>query len=467
MRRSPERKISRKDAKAQRVRIMLLCVLCAFVVGCNRKSDTSAKAASNEVVSVKAMEARAENIARRVELVGTLEGDQEVTVSSEVAARVAAIRADLGDQVQAGQVVIELDPTQYRLAVDRQQGALAEALARLGLTKEDDAFPAPERSAVVRRATAERQDAKANFDRAQNLEKEGVLSKQLYDSAEARYRGSEADYSSALNTVRNYEAQVTNLRAQLAIARKNLADTSIRAPFTGTVRQRLVEVGQYVREQTPVFSLAVVNPLKLRAQVPERWFPHVKPGTAVEVRVEAYPTEVFPGRVTRVAQAVDPQSRAFAVEAQVVNPGVRLRPGLFANVSLLTSRNDAIIRVPASAVVSFYGVQKVYRIENGQIKEQVIKLGDRFGDTIEIIEGLNSGAVIAISELSRIRQGSRVQPLMVATAPKAAAAPPPAATADCVKPAAAKQDTAGCAVPAEPTLAPSRPSAASAFTKGK
>ncbi len=451
-----------------KMRVVLLCVLCVFVVGCSRRNEPAAKAATSDVVSVKAMEARAESIARRVELVGTLEGDQEVTVSSEVAARVAAIRADLGDQVQAGQVVIELDPTQYRLAVDRQQGALAEALARLGLTRENDPFPAPERSAVVRKATAERQDAKANFDRAQNLEKEGVLSKQLYDSAEARFRASEADYSSALNTVRNYEAQVTNLRAQLAIARKNLADTSIRAPFSGTVRQRLVEVGQYVREQTPVFSLAVVNPLKLRAQVPERWFPHVKPGTAMEVRVEAYPAEVFPGRVTRVAQAVDPQSRAFAVEAQVMNPGVRLRPGLFANVSLLTSRNDAIIRVPASAVISFYGVQKVYRIENGQIKEQVVKLGDRFGDTMEITDGLASGAVIAISELSRIRQGSRVQPQMVVAAvPKAAVAPAAPATPDCAKPTAAAPETAGCAVPADPPLVPSRSSAASAFGKDK
>lgn len=453
------------------MRAVLLCVLCVFVVGCSRKGDPSAKASSTDVVAVKAMEARAENIARRVELVGTLEGDQEVTVSSEVAARVAAIRADLGDQVQAGQVVIELDATSYRMAVDRQQGALAEALSRLGLTKEDDSFPAPERSAVVRKATAERQDAKANFDRAQNLEREGVLSKQLYDSAEARFRAAEADYSSALNTVRNYEAQVTNLRAQLAIARKNLADTTIRAPFAGTVRQRLVEVGQYVREQTPVFALAVVNPLKLRAQVPESWFPHVKPGSAVEVRVEAYPNEVFPGRVTRVAQAVDPQSRAFAVEAQVVNPGLRLRPGLFANVSLLTSRNDAIIRVPASAVISFYGVQKVYSIENGQVKELVVKLGDRFGDTIEITEGLPSGAVIAISELSRIRQGSRVQPQLVAAIPQAAASPvrkaAPAAAADCTKPAPASTTPAGCAVPSEPSLAPSRPSAASAFTKGQ
>jgi len=464
------------------MRAVLLCVLCVLAcvgaVGCSRQSESAAKAASTDVVTVKAMEALAENIARRVELVGTLEGDQEVTVSSEVAARVATIRADLGDQVQAGQVVIELDPTQYRLAVDRQQGALAEALARLGLSKENDAFPAPERSAVVRRATAERQDAKANFDRAQNLEKEGVLSKQLYDSAEARYRGAEADYSSALNTVRNYEAQVTNLRAQLAIARKNLADTSIRAPFTGTVRQRLVEVGQYVKEQTPVYSLAVVNPLKLRAQVPERWFPHVKAGSAVEVRVEAYPTEVFPGRVTRVAQAVDPQSRAFAVEAQVANPGVRLRPGLFANVSLLTTRTDAIIRVPASAVISFYGVQKVYRIENGQIKEQVVKLGDRFGDTIEITEGLTSGSVIAISELSRIRQGTKVQSQLIAALPAPAANPlrtavaSTPATADCTKPAPATatnkpEPPAGCAVPVDSTLAPSRPSAASAFTKGK
>lgn len=392
----------------RRERALLLFLLGVGAAGCSRTSN-QATANRGDAVAVRALQVQAEPVARRVELVGTLEGQQEVTVSSEVAARVVAIHADLGDRVEAGQVLIELDPTEFHLAVERQQAVLGEVLARLGMAKEDAPVPEPAQVSGVRRAAAELAEARSNYERGKTLLAEGVVSQQLYDTAEARYRIAEANYTAAVQEVRNLVARLENLRAELGIAREKLSDTHISAPFAGTVRERLVEVGQYVKEQTPVISLATTNPLKLRADVPERWFPYVKPGAAVEVTVEAYPGESFPGRVERVARAVNPQSRTVALEAQVANRQERLRPGLFARARLVTSRTDAIVRVPASAVVSFYGVQKVYAIENGEIRERVVKLGDRFGDTVEVTEGLAAGTWIATSELARIRQGIRVE----------------------------------------------------------
>lgn len=392
----------------RRERALFLLLLGVGGAGCSRPSN-QATANRGDAVAVRALQVQAEPVARRVELVGTLEGEQEVTVSSEVAARVVAIHADLGDRVEAGQVLIELDPTEFHLAVERQQAVLGEVLARLGMAREDAPVPEPAQVSGVRRAAAELAEARSNYERGKTLLAEGVVSQQLYDNAEARYRIAEANYTAAVQEVRNLVARLENLRAELGIAREKLSDTHISAPFAGTVRERLVEVGQYVKEQTPVISLATTNPLKLRAEVPERWFPYVKPGAAVEVTVEAYPGESFPGRVERVARAVNPQSRTVALEAQVANPQERLRPGLFARARLVTSRTEAIVRVPASAVVSFYGVQKVYAIENGEIRERVVKLGDRFGDTVEVTEGLAAGTWIATSELARIRQGIRVE----------------------------------------------------------
>lgn len=392
----------------RRERALFLFLLGVGAAGCSRPSN-QATGNRGDAVAVRALQVQAELVARRVELVGTLEGQQEVTVSSEVAARVVAIHADLGDRVEARQVLIELDPTEFHLAVERQQAVLGEVLARLGMAKEDAPVPEPAQVSGVRRAAAELAEARSNYERGKTLLAEGVVSQQLYDNAEARYRIAEANYTAAVQEVRNLVARLENLRAELGIAREKLSDTHISAPFAGTVRERLVEVGQYVKEQTPVISLATTNPLKLRADVPERWFPYVKPGAAVEVTVEAYPGESFPGRVERVARAVNPQSRTVALEAQVANPQERLRPGLFARARLVTSRTEAIVRVPASAVVSFYGVQKVYAIENGEIRERVVKLGDRFGDTVEVTEGLAAGTWIATSELARIRQGIRVE----------------------------------------------------------
>lgn len=381
--------------------------VCLSLPACTRPVQ-SLNDAAEAAVTVAAVQVQPERIERRIELVGTLEGRQEVTVASEVNARVAAVRADLGDRVQRGQVLVELDATELRIAVERQRAALAQVLAQLGLDNENDPMPDPARTSMVRKAAAELADARANYERVQALVAKNVLSRQVADTAEARYRAAEANHSAALETVRNLEAQVQNMRAQLALAEKKVADCTIRAPFAGSVARRLVEVGQYVREQTPVMTIVSTHPLKLKAGVPERWFPFIAPGARVEVRVQAY-EEVFPGRVERVAQTVDPQSRTFAVEALVDNSAGRLRPGLFATATLFTSKVDTVLRVPAAAVISFYGVQKVYAVENGEIREIVVKLGDRAGDRIEITEGLAPGTWIAISELARIRQGTRVE----------------------------------------------------------
>ncbi|MBZ5496523.1 MAG: efflux RND transporter periplasmic adaptor subunit [Acidobacteriia bacterium] len=375
--------------------------------GCSRPGPTVTADPGTPVV-VQAIQVQPEKVQRTVELVGTLEGEHEVTVSSEVSGRVLAVRADLGDHVTQGQALVEIDSRELTLAVDRQRAALQQALASLGLSKENDPMPAPEQTSVVRKAAADLSDARTNFERAQSLLAKNVVARQVYDSAEARYQAAEANYTSALEGVRNLVAQVENLRAQLALARKKVTDTVVRAPFDGTVRARMVEIGQYVKEQGAIMSITSINPLKLRAGIPEHWFPYVAVGARVDLAVEAYHEE-FQGRVVRVARTVDPQSRTFSIEAEVENSRERLRPGLFARAVLITSKADLVLRVPAGAVISYYGVQKVYEIENGQIREKVVKLGDRFGDVIEITEGVTPGAWIAATELTRIHQGSRVE----------------------------------------------------------
>lgn len=386
-------------------------LLALVFAGCSREAAEAGKSSAGtetSAVAVQALQVQPEKIDRTVELVGTLEGEHEVTISSEVAARVTAIRADLGDRVQQGSPVVELDPTEYRLSVARQRSALLQVSAQLGVMKEGDPVPAASETSIVRRAQADLADARSTFERTKALLAKGVAAQALYDTAEARYQAVQANYTSAQEQVRNLLAQADNLRTQLALAEKKLADCTIRAPFTGTVRTRLVEVGQYVKDQTAVMSIASVDPLKLRASVPERWFPHVAPGAQLNLTVEAY-ADRFPGRVTRVGGAVDPQSRTFNIEARIDNSRGRLRPGLFARAVLVTSKIDSVLRVPAVAVISYYGVQKIYAIQDGLIVEKVVKLGDRSGDVIEVTDGLAAGTWIAVSELTRIRQGSRVQ----------------------------------------------------------
>ncbi len=391
------------------MRLTLPAVLFPAVIlcgGCSRQPET-VKANPEAPVTLRSVQVNPESVRRTVELVGTLEGKQEVTISSEVSAPVVAVRADLGDRVERGQALVELDATELKLAVERQRAALAQVVVQLGMSKDTDPIPEPGQTSIVRKAAADLGEAKTVYERTKALTAKGVLSPAVSDTAEARYRIAEANYAGAVEQAKNLQAQVANLRAQLALAEKKVADSIIRAPFSATVRSRLVEVGQYLREQTPVMSIASLNPLRFRASIPERWFPYVTVGDPVELSVEAY-SDRFLGKVSRIGRAVDPQTRTFQVEAHVDNSRELLRPGLFARGVLTTAKIESVLRIPASAVISFYGVQKVYCIENGQIREQVVKLGDRMGNLIEVTEGLKAGDRIAVTELTRVRQGSRV-----------------------------------------------------------
>jgi RND family efflux transporter MFP subunit len=396
-----------KHDRVIRAASLLVFLLLVMASGCSRNSSPVA-AKPDLPVAVQALKVQAEKVQRSIELVGTLEGEREVTVSSEVTGRVVAVHADLGDQVKQGQVLVEVDAREFTLAVERQQAALQQVLSILGLSKETDAMPDPTQTSPVRKAAADLADARTGFERAKALVAKGVSAQQVYDTAEARLKVAEANYTTALEGVGNLIAQVDNLRVQRALARKKLGDTLIHAPFDGAVRARQVEIGQYIKEQGPVMSITTMNPLKLRAGIPEQWFPHVMAGARVELVVEAY-RDTFHGHVARVARTIDPQSRTFSIEAEIDNSSQRLRPGLFARAVLTTSRSETVLRVPASAVISYYGIQKVYLIENQKIREQVVKLGDRVGDVIEVVEGLTPGAWIATTELTRIHQGSRVE----------------------------------------------------------
>ena len=375
--------------------------------GCSRPDET-VMASPDVPVLLSAVQVQPVRVERRIDLVGALAGQREVTLSSEVAAPVITIHADLGDRVKQGQELVELDPRELRMTVDRQRASLDQVLAQLGLGRATDPMPDPQETSIVRKAAADLSDAKAEYDRSSELFRRSVFSKQVVDASEARYKIAEANYAAALDTVRNLKAQVANMRAQLALAEKKVADCSSVLPLTVPWPNGSSEIGQYLREQSAVMSIVSTNPLKLHAEVPELWFPYVHAGALVELKVEAYP-DTIQGRLARVSKAMDTESRTFSIEAEVDNSRERLRPGLFARAQIVTSRADDVIRVPASAVISFYGIQKVYVIEDGVIREAVVELGDRMGELIEVTDGLSSGDWIATSELSRIRQGSRIQ----------------------------------------------------------
>jgi RND family efflux transporter MFP subunit len=267
----------------------------------------------------------------------------------------------------------------------------------------------------VERSQAVLTDAQTNLKRFEGLFTEGAISASQRDSAQTQYdvglaslRAAEAQFESDRAAAKNAEANVEQARAALELARKRLQDTDIVAPFDGSVRKRLVNVGETYKEKTPLMTLVATQALKLQGEVPERFAPQIAVGRPVKVEVEAHPGRSFGGTITRVSPAVDVESRTFTVEASIPNPGGVLKPGFFAKASILIGTERNVSFVPEEAVVSFAGIVKVYVIAQDKAEERRVVTGQRTEGWVEILEGVKPGETVATSSLSQLATGTAV-----------------------------------------------------------
>jgi RND family efflux transporter MFP subunit len=199
-------------------------------------------------------------------------------------------------------------------------------------------------------------------------------------------------------------------QATLNLANKRLRDTQIRAPFAGHVKTREVTVGQYLKVQTPVMAIVNIDPLRVRLSVPEKMAPWVRVGRDVKLSLEAFPGREFVGRISRINPAVDEKTRTFEIEALVANRSGELKPGSFVKATIQSDKVDSILTIPYNAAAYLFGAYKVFVIEGRTIKEREVKLGDRIGERVEIIEGLQPGDKIAIAEGGQqIKDGMEVE----------------------------------------------------------
>jgi multidrug efflux pump subunit AcrA (membrane-fusion protein) len=349
------------------------------------------------------------SVHRSVEAVGSLFPFEEVTVGSEVEGRIEQVYVDVGDPVARGKPLVRIVPVELGLALDQERAALQQIQARLADPGEAQELKDPREAAEVRKADADRKDAEQKYGRARELFADGLIARDTFDEAEARHKAAQAAYDMAVQNVRNLQAQAVERSASVALADKKLRDATIRAPFAGQVKQRLVSPGQYVRVQTPVVVIVDDDPIRVRLKVPEKMAGWVAVGQAVTVRVEAYPDRSFRGQVSRMSPSVDPQTRVFEVEALLENREGVLKPGFFARATIASSHVDQALLVPAEALHYLYGVYKVYQVEEGKLKETEVKLGARDGHEVEVVEGIADGAKVALPiEGQELRDGAPV-----------------------------------------------------------
>jgi HlyD family secretion protein len=390
-------------------------------------------------VTVGVATVQARTVERTVDATGSILAWQEVVLNTSVPGTVARLLVDLGDRVQAGQVVAELDRREFQLAVEQAEaGAHAAAdtlrrtraevqVAQAQLQQVSDSRRALD--ANLARAAAALAEAQANLERTRTLVEDALVAKRDLDIARTqdqaaraqhetaqvdlvqypdRVRVAEAQLAGAQSAVRVAEAELRRREAEAALARKKLTDATLRAPIDGAVARRHVNPGEFLNGNTAVFTIVQSDPLKWNGSVAEHAALEIQPGQIVRLRVDTVPGRSFEGEVTRVSPAVDVTSRTALLEARVPNREGLLKPGLFARGLIALRHDPGVAFVPETAVSYFAGITKVFVVAGGTARERTVKLGGRREGWVEVQNGVKPGEAVASSGLGQLRDGAAV-----------------------------------------------------------
>ncbi|HLL16477.1 MAG TPA: efflux RND transporter periplasmic adaptor subunit [Pyrinomonadaceae bacterium] len=405
---------------------LFVLALSLLASGCGRSAESKNKQAAvanatPEVVQVSTAAAITRELPRYTEATGSLAADEQTDVAPNVSGRVVAVGVDLGSYVQRGAVLVRLDDadarlrlTQLQAQAQQAQSAVRQAEARIGL-RPNQAFNAT-RVAEVGSARVALELAEKQLRRFERLIESGDVSRASYDQQKAQRDGLQQQYEAALSAARQNYAGIATARAaasaaeaQVAQARKAIADTVVYAPISGYVADRPADVGEYITPSSKVATIVRTNPLRLRIDIPEQLIGSISPGQGVSVLTSAYADRAFAGRIARISPNVTAASRTLTVEAQVENGEGLLKPGQFATVRISQPSGTPAVLIPARAVRTEQDTSRVFVVKDGRVEERVVQLGQVEGELVEVKSGIGTDELVATSGVEQLRDGAAVR----------------------------------------------------------
>lgn len=380
-----------------------------FLISCSGPYSRPQVAAKEEKpIPVKTVRTVLEPISEIINATGELIAEEQATIGVKAPGRLIKLHVDLGSIVQDNQVLAEIDPTDYKLRVQQSEALVNQTRARLGISTQSSDEIVVEETAIVREAEAGVKEARFVFETTSQLQKEGVMSRIDFEKAQVRRQGAEAAYQAAKEQVMQLRAELNERKAQLDLARQNLSDCIVRAPFSGAVTRRQASIGEYLPVNAPIATLVRQHPLRIRTELPERVAPRIRTGQPIDVRIQGQ-TSARKGRVVRLSPAIEAQSRSLVVEGEMPNENGALRPGSFVEILITVDPNARGIAIPRSSIVSFAGADRVYVAKNGVLDDRLIKTGRELGEEkVEILSGLEPGLELVLKPDGRMSKGQKV-----------------------------------------------------------
>jgi len=418
--------------------VLLFSAACSKTesAGEKRQNSSANEANTGAPVTITVDKSVAREIPAFIQATGSLIADETSDIAPKAAGKVVNVSANVGQFVQQGSIIAKIDDKDGRLRLAEAQANVTQAIAgvrqaeaRLGLSPNGtfSAAAIPEvrsANASYEQTLAELRQAEANEKRYRDLVETGDVSLIVYeqyrtqrDTARARLNAAKQAQEAAANAARqnnqaikSAQAAVEAARTQVGTAEQAVADTIIRAPFSGFISNRPVAVGEYVTSATPVATILRVNPIKIQIQVAEANVPFITIGRGVSIEVDAYKDRKFGGTVTAVNPAIDPTSRSAVVEAAVENGNNALRSGMFATVRINREGGTGGVFVTKTAVFNDQSTQsyRVFVIEENVAKLRVVQLGTEENEFVQIINGVNPDEIVATNNLAQLYEGARV-----------------------------------------------------------
>jgi len=391
---------------------VVVAALAASAAACGGGPTTVKAEAKPEPIVVDTTQVESRTIDRFLRVTGSLVADEQAEVSAEAAGRVIAAPVERGSHVAQGAVLARISPTETSAQLLEAEANAAQIEARLGLSPGQPFDPT--RVPDVMNAKASLDLAMAEFGRIKSLLDQKVVSQSEYDQRRAQVDAAQQQFQMAQNVAAQSYRSLQAARARIELARKAVADTTIRAPFAGLVAERVVSVGDYVTRGADDVTVVRVDPMRVELTIPEQAISLIKDGQTVQITVDAYPGEKFPAKMRYVSPSLRTDQRALTVEAVAANTDGRLKPGLFATASIQQPAGAPAILVPSTAIETIAGTSRVYVIKGDKVEERIVTLGEPVGEQVEITSGLVKGEIVAAAPKGHLSDCVDVRPRALA-----------------------------------------------------
>ncbi len=383
-------------------------IVVLLLTGCGN-TEAKLPAGAEEAakpIAVSLVTAEERSLPSTLDVTGTLTADAQTDIASEIEQRVVEVLVERGQFINAGQVVARMHDQDAKNQLREAEASEAQIRERLGLVHGQTFDPLRTPEVQQSRATMDR--AEADYRRFVQLLEEGAVSRAEHDLRRADSLAAKAQYETAINQMRQLYQSLLAQKVRVAMGRKAVEDTVIRAPFSGVIAEKAANVGRYTKKGDRIATIVRIDPLRIELTIPEGAVAAVRKGQKVSFAVQSHPDRQFEGTIAYVGPAVRTESRALVVEAIVPNPRELLQPGLFATAHIQLPAARPSVMVPAAAVKNEGGVFKLFVAKEDTAEVRIVQTGREAGGSVEILRGLSAGERVVSSQANGLTDGAAI-----------------------------------------------------------